>query len=165
MKTYRVLQAEIRSLVGKVEVSRIWIIVILVSELTAWLLLGLSNRCEKWGSWSNSEVCVYSNWYDVGERKMQMYLYFICGSLLYDSVGILTEFKVGCCNYVRLRRNPYWDSNQCDTSGISTSKPLGYVTVVWWWIDHYDIMAKEPSGWELCFVIFRVMLCFMSVKH
>ena len=35
--------AEIRSLVGKVEVSRIWIIVIFVSEFSAWLVLGLSN--------------------------------------------------------------------------------------------------------------------------
>ena len=35
--------AEIRSLVGKVEISRIWIIIIFVSELSAWLVLGLSN--------------------------------------------------------------------------------------------------------------------------
>ena len=75
VKTYRVLQAEIRSLVGKVEVSRIWIIVILVSELTAWLLLGLSNRCEKWGSWSDSEVCLYSDWFSVGERNKCEYTY------------------------------------------------------------------------------------------
>ena len=40
-------KAEIRSLEGKVEVSRIWITVILVSELSAWLVLGLSNIDEK----------------------------------------------------------------------------------------------------------------------
>ena len=40
-------KTEIRSLEEKVEVSRIWIIVIFVSELSAWLVLGLSNIDEK----------------------------------------------------------------------------------------------------------------------
>ena len=40
-------KTEIRSLEEKVEVSRIWIIVIFVSEVSAWLVLGLSNIDEK----------------------------------------------------------------------------------------------------------------------
>ena len=36
-------KAKVRSLIGKVKVSRIRIIVIFVSKLTAWLVLGLSN--------------------------------------------------------------------------------------------------------------------------
>ena len=78
---------------GKVEVSRIWTIVIFVSELSAWLMLGLSNIDEK------SEraeaiarfVCIQIVLMWVKE-KIWMYLCLICGLLLYDSVGILTEF-------------------------------------------------------------------------
>ena len=62
-----------------------------------------------------------------------MYLFLICGLLLYGSIGILTEFKIGHCNYVRLKSRFYLESNQGDTGGFSTWEPLGYVKVIWCW--------------------------------
>ena len=58
-----------------------------------------------------------------------MYLCLICGSLLYDPVVLPTEFKVGRCNYVGLRSNPYRGSNRGNSGGTLTSNPVGYVTM------------------------------------
>ena len=146
-------KAERRSLVGKFEVSRIWIIVIFVVQLNAWLLLGLSEiHVKSEGAEAIARFAFIQIAMMQVKEKMRMCLCLICGSLLYDSVGILTEFKVSRCNYVRLRKDPYRESYRCDTGETSTSKPLAYVIVVWLWIEYYDIMAKEPSGCELCFV-------------
>ena len=126
-------KSEIRPLVGKVEIRMIWIIVIFVGELSAWLLLGLSNiHVKSEGAEATARFAFIQIAMMWVKEKMRMYLCLICGSLLYDSVGILTEFKVGRCNCVKLRRDPYQDSSRCNTGGISTLNPLGYVIVVRW---------------------------------
>ena len=59
-----------------------------------------------------------------------MNLYLICGLLLYDSVGILAKFKIGCYKYVRLKNKPQRESNQGDICGILTWDLLDSIAVM-----------------------------------
>ena len=54
----------------------------------------------------------------------------LCGLLLYDSVLILTKFKISLCNYVRLKGRPCWESKRGNTSGSLAWDPLGCVLIV-----------------------------------
>ena len=74
-------KSEMRPLVGKVEIRRIWIIVIFVGELSAWLLLGLNNiHVKSEGAEATARfvfIQIAMMWV---KEKMRMYLYLICGS-------------------------------------------------------------------------------------
>ena len=73
-------KAEIRSLVGKFDVSRIWIIVVFVGQLNARLLLGLSEiHVKSEGAETIARFAFIQIAMMQVKEKMRMCLCLICG--------------------------------------------------------------------------------------